>query len=91
MLEFAAFELLSQCGYSKTCAEQESEPLLLRVWNFGIMDRTVGDVEDGSNLNFEETSAGIDFPGVRRSTRVRVPTDRGLDFQLTLKRKNYNQ
>ena len=31
------------------------------------------------------------FPGVRRSTRVCVPTERGLDFQLTLKRKNYNQ
>ena len=91
MLEFTAFELLSQCGYSKTCAEQESGPLLLRVWNFGIMDRTVEDVEGGSDLNFDETAAGIDFPGVRRSTRVRVPTERGLDFQVTLKRKNYKQ
>ena len=55
------------------------------------MDRTFEDVEDGSDLNFDETAAGIDFPGVRRSTYVRVPTERGLDFQLTLKRKNYNQ
>ena len=55
------------------------------------MDRTVDDVEDGSDLNFDEISAGIDFLGVRRSTRVRVPTERDLDFQLTLKRKNYNQ
>ena len=55
------------------------------------MDRTVEDVEDGSDLNFDETAAGSDFPGVRRSTRVRVPTKRGLDFQLTLKIKNYNQ
>ena len=55
------------------------------------MDRTFEDVEDGSDLNFDETAAGIDFPGVGRSTRVRVPTERGLDFQLTLKRKNYNQ
>ena len=55
------------------------------------MDRTVEDVEDGSDLNFDEILAGIDFPGVRRSTRVRVHTERGLDFQLTLKRKNYNQ
>ena len=84
MLEFTAFELLSQCGYSKTCAEQELEPLLLRVWNFRIIDRTAEVVEDGSDLNFDKTAAGIDFPGVRRSTRVRVPSERGLDFQLTL-------
>ena len=55
------------------------------------MDRTVKNVEDGSDLNFDEISSGTDFPGVRRSTCVRVPTERGLDFQLTLKRKNYNQ
>ena len=41
-------------------------------------------VEDGSDLNFEETAAGIDLPGIRRSTRVRVPTERGLDYQLPL-------
>ena len=64
MLEFTAFELLTQCGYSKTCTEQESEPLLLRVWNFGIMDRTVEGVEDGSDLNFDETAAGIESEGV---------------------------
>ena len=55
------------------------------------MDRTIEDVEDGSDLNFDEISAGIDFPGVRRSTRVRVSTQRELDFRLTLKRKNCNQ
>ena len=55
------------------------------------MDRTSEDVEDGSDLNFDETAAGIDLPGVRRSTRVRVPTERGLDYQLPLRKKNYNQ
>ena len=55
------------------------------------MDWTVEDVEDGSDLNFHETPAGIDVPEVRRSTRVRVPTEKGLDFQLALKRQNYNQ
>ena len=63
MLEFTAFELLSQCGHSKTCAVQDSN----RSW------------------------AGIDLPGVRRSTRVRVPIERGLDYQLPLRKKNYNQ
>ncbi|CAH3195132.1 unnamed protein product, partial [Porites evermanni] len=33
----------------------------------------------------------MDLPGVRRSTRVRVPTERGLDYQLPLRKKNYNQ
>ena len=49
------------------------------------------DVEDGSDLNFGEAAAGFDLPGVRRSTRVRVPTERGLDYQLPLRKKNYNQ
>ena len=55
------------------------------------MDRNSEDVEDGSDLNFDETAAGIDLPEVRRSTRVRVPTERGLDYQLLLRKKNYNQ
>ena len=55
------------------------------------MDRTSEVVEDGSGLNFDETAAGIDVPGIRRSTRVRVPTERGLDYQLPLRKKNYNQ
>ena len=55
------------------------------------MDRTSEVVEDGSDLNFDETAAGIDVPGIRRSTRVRVPTERGLDYQLPLRKKNYNQ
>ena len=55
------------------------------------MDRTSEVVEDGSDLNFEETAAGIDLPGIRRSTRVRVPIERGLDYQLPLRKKNYNQ
>ena len=55
------------------------------------MDRTSVVVEDGSDLNFEETAAGIDLPGIRRSTHVRVPTERGLDYQLPLRKKNYNQ
>ena len=55
------------------------------------MDRTSVVVEDESDLNFEETAAGIDLPGIRRSTRVRVPTERGLDYQLPLRKKNYNQ
>ena len=41
------------------------------------MDRTVEDVEDWSNFNFDEISARVDFPGVRR---MRIPTERGLDF-----------
>ena len=55
------------------------------------MDRTSEVVEDGSDLNFDETAAGIDVPGIRRSTRVRVPTEGGLDYQLPLRKKNYNQ
>ena len=48
------------------------------------MDQTSEVVEDGSDLNFDETAAGIDVSGIRRSTRVRVPTERGLDYQLPL-------
>ena len=55
------------------------------------MDRTSEVVEDGSVLSFDETAAGIDVPGIRRSTRDRVPTERGLDYQLPLRKKNYNQ
>ena len=54
------------------------------------MDRTSEFVEDGSDLNFDETAAGIDVPGIRRSTRVRVPTERGLDYQLPLCKKPSN-
>lgn len=50
--------LLPRGGYSKTGAEQESKPLLLSVWNFGIMDRTGEDVEDLPDFNFDEISAG---------------------------------
>ena len=54
------------------------------------MDRTSEVVEDGSDLNFEETAAGIDLPGIRWSTGVRVPTERGLDYQLPLCKKPSN-
>ena len=53
------------------------------------MDRTSEVVEDGSDLNFEETAAGIDLPGIRRSTRVRVPTERRLDYQCSELRKTF--
>ena len=55
------------------------------------MDQTSEVVEDGSDLTFDETAAGIDVSGIRRSTRVCVPTERGLDYQLPLRKKNYNQ
>ena len=48
------------------------------------MDWTSDDVVDGSELNFDETAAGMDLPGVRRSTRVRVPTEKGLDISSLL-------
>ena len=47
-------------------------------------------MEDGSDLNFEETATGIDLPGIRWSTGVRVPTERGLDYQLPLCKKPSN-
>ena len=55
------------------------------------MDRTSVVVEDELDLNFEETAAGIDLPGIRRSTRIRVLIERGLDYQLPLRKKIYNQ
>ena len=51
------------------------------------MDQTSEVVEDGSDLNFDETAVGLDLPGVRRSTRVCVPTERGLDYQLPLEKE----
>ena len=54
------------------------------------MDRTSEVVENEPNLNFHETAAGIDLPGIRRSTRVRVPTERGLDYQLPRCKKPSN-